>query len=85
MSVSITWVGLFVGVLTIRALLFGVSIRAPDFWKLPYSLNQEPLSSLSLFLKSGVLEAVGGLGTPWHDCASLCSSFLASSELLDIP
>ena len=27
------------GVLTIIALLFGVYIRAPEFWKLPYELE----------------------------------------------
>ena len=35
MAVSTNWVGTFVGVLTIRALLLGVYIKAPDFWKLP--------------------------------------------------
>ena len=29
--------GLIAGVLTIRALVFGVQSRVPDFWKLPYS------------------------------------------------
>ena len=27
--------GIFLGVLSIRTLLFGVYIRAPDFWNLP--------------------------------------------------
>ena len=34
MAVSINRV-LFVGVLTMNALLLGVSVRAPDCWKLP--------------------------------------------------
>ena len=37
MAVSIDWGVLFVGVLVRRAPLFGVHIKAPDFWKLPYS------------------------------------------------
>ena len=32
MAVSINWGSFFVGVLVIRALLFGVDIRAPDVW-----------------------------------------------------
>ena len=41
MIMEITWLfpkteGLFVGVLIIRALVFGVCTRAPDFGKLPY-------------------------------------------------
>ena len=34
MAVGLNWGVLLVGVLRIRALLFGVSITAPDFWKL---------------------------------------------------
>ena len=38
MSVSINWGPIF-GVRIIRALLFGVHIRAPDFWKLPHVIE----------------------------------------------
>ena len=31
------------GVLIIRALLFGVEIGAPDFWKLPFTANHANL------------------------------------------
>ena len=34
MAVSINWRFLFVGVLMIRAILFGVDMRPPDCWKL---------------------------------------------------
>ena len=33
MAVSISWGGLFVGVVIIRAILFEVCFRGPDFWK----------------------------------------------------
>ena len=33
-----------VGVLTMRAAVFGVSIRAPDFWKLGYSVGLQEVS-----------------------------------------
>ena len=36
MEVSMNWGVLSVGVFIIRALLFGVYIGAPDFWKVPY-------------------------------------------------
>ena len=36
-GVSGNWRVHFLGVLTIRALVFGVCIRAPDCWKLPYT------------------------------------------------
>ena len=35
MALSLHWGVLFMGVLVIRARLFGVDIIAPDFWKLP--------------------------------------------------
>ena len=40
MAVSIKGGVLFVAVFIKRALLFGVSIRAPDVWKLPYICDQ---------------------------------------------
>ena len=33
---------LFVGVLVVRALLFGLHIEAPDFWNLPYVIDRTP-------------------------------------------
>ena len=41
MDVSIKWGVLLVGVLRVRALLFGIYIRAPVFWKLPYGCGNE--------------------------------------------
>ena len=40
LAVSINWGGLFLGVLRIRALLFWIYIRAPDFWKLPFVVQK---------------------------------------------
>ena len=41
---------LSVGLLIIRALLFGLHIRATDFWKLPYKLRIQRLGVLGLEL-----------------------------------
>ena len=38
-----------VGLLAIRALLLGVYIGAPDFWKLPCWLQQLPVSLSGMF------------------------------------
>ena len=38
MAVSVNWGSFFLGVLIMKALLFGVYVRAPDFWKLHNSL-----------------------------------------------
>ena len=43
------------GVLMRRALLFGVHIGAPDFWKLPYGARQEKPLRASLGLPAGPL------------------------------
>ena len=37
-AVSMNWESRFEGVLKRSAILFGVHIRAPDFWKPPYML-----------------------------------------------
>ena len=37
----------FVGVLTLRALLFGVPSRAPDFWQLPNEQRVTPSGMIS--------------------------------------
>ena len=50
---------LFVGVLVIRALLFGVCIRAPDFWKLPHTTRIRTASAYKRhagFISSTVAE-----------------------------
>ena len=39
MAVSLNWVS-FLGVFVIRALVFEVYTRAPDFWKLPHTSNK---------------------------------------------
>ena len=41
MAASIHWEVLIVGAPITRALIFGVYIRAPDFWKLPYKSCME--------------------------------------------
>ena len=46
---------LFVGVLIARALLFGVYIRAPGFWKLPHDPVQTVLTMAPMFQASPVL------------------------------
>ena len=40
MAVSTNWEPLVVGIPVTIALPFGVYIRAPDFWKLPYELRE---------------------------------------------
>ena len=42
LAVSINWRLLCLGVLEIRALLFGAHIQAPDFWKWPTSNAEAP-------------------------------------------
>ena len=50
------WGVRFVGVLMMRALLFGVFLRAPDFWKLPCS-NSET-EAFSVFAASSLVSVV---------------------------
>ena len=49
---------LFAGVLMVRPLLFGVHIKAPDSWKLPYQLYMK-LDSITHHIKKGDLCLAG--------------------------
>ena len=77
--VFVNWLYLFMGVPTIRVLLFGVYIRAPDLWKLPdisgkhhVSFSEESIIILTLG------EMLQGLGLESsHSCRSVCPNGVA--------
>ena len=48
MAVSVNWGVYVLGVHITRALLFGVYIRAADFWKLPYIMYYIPYTIYSI-------------------------------------
>ena len=61
---SVSWWVLFMGVPIMRALLFGVYIGAPDFWKLPFE-QLDPVGYISMraafFMIFRLLESVIGV------------------------
>ena len=93
MAVSMTWAVLFCGGPEVRASLFGVCIRAPDFAKLPDRLQDSEVQS-----RHSVLQVIAGSVANWftgariqlvkqqlykhHAYGSMVLSRLSEAELL---
>ena len=65
---------LFVGVLIIAALLLGVHVGAPDFWKLPYGCMDPGLFGPTLLQASPARHSAYLLHLE-HSCTPRCKGF----------